>query len=88
MSGLFLSPSGGPIYTCPRCHFKVYYNDTVVDPNNGLRVCTMHCGADDFDPWRKPARQTEKIALEYPRPDDTLILDPNYPGDVNGPING
>lgn len=39
------------------------------DPNfPGLRVCDQGC-ADQKDPYRLPARKTERIALRFPRPD-------------------
>lgn len=56
---------------CARCHFKKPLSDLIADPNaNGLRVCGT-C-ADEFDPWRLPARKTEDIALQYPRPEEPL----------------
>jgi hypothetical protein len=48
------------------------------DPNfPGLRVCSQGC-ADQKDPYRLPARQTERITLQYPRPDTDIATDPNY----------
>ena len=42
------------------------------DPNfPGLRVCQQGC-ADNKDPYRLPARKTERINLQYPRPDVNL----------------
>jgi hypothetical protein len=39
------------------------------DPNfAGLRVCNEGC-ADQKDPYRLPARQTERINLRFARPD-------------------
>ncbi len=39
------------------------------DPNfAGLRVCDQGC-ADQKDPYRLPARKTERINLRFPRPD-------------------
>lgn len=56
---------------CDRCHLKAPYVDMVSDPNSpGLRV-HKHC-VDIFDPWRLPARQTEDISLQHPRPDVPL----------------
>lgn len=41
------------------------------DPNfPGMRVCKDDL--DEFDPWRLPARQTENIALRFPRPDVSI----------------
>lgn len=46
------------------------------DPNfPGMRVCKDD--KDNFDPWRLPARQTENIALRFPRPDVSIALQPN-----------
>lgn len=53
---------------CARCGMKHAYDDLESDPNfPGLRVCKDD--RDVFDPYRLPARVTENIALEYPRPD-------------------
>lgn len=49
---------------------KVYYADLVKDPNNGLMVCENCC--DALDPWRLPAKRTEEISLQHPRPDTEL----------------
>jgi len=47
------------------------------DPNfPGLRVCDQGC-ADQKDPYRLPARQTERIALRFARPDVSVATDPN-----------
>ncbi len=47
------------------------------DPNfPGLRVCDQGC-KDQFDPYRLPARKTERIALRFPRPDESVAVDPN-----------
>jgi hypothetical protein len=37
----------------------------------GLRVCDTGC-ADQFDPYRLPARKTERITIRFPRPDVNL----------------
>ena len=58
------------IAICDRCGMKLYNGDLVKDPNNGLRVC-VDC-KDDFDPYRLPARRTENVALDRPRPDEEL----------------
>lgn len=45
------------------------------DPNfPGMRVCKEDL--DNFDPWRLPARQTENIALRFPRPDVSVATGP------------
>lgn len=57
------------IAVCDRCKMKRAYADLGPDPNfPGLRVCNEGC-RDQFDPYRLPARQPEKIALRFPRPD-------------------
>lgn len=58
---------------CPRCQKKMYLGDMVKDPNNGMWVCKAD--QDVFDPWRLPARRTEKINVDHPRPDVTLELE-------------
>jgi hypothetical protein len=51
--------------------------EAMPDPNfPGLKVCQQGC-ADQIDPYRLPARQTERIALRYPRPDVSVATDPN-----------
>lgn len=58
---------------CDRCKMKRSLTELVSDPNApGLRVCTRGC-VDDLDPWRLPARSTDKIELHYPRPDVPLL---------------
>lgn len=57
---------------CDRCRKKVSILHLVSDPNSpGLRVCKDTC-VDEFDPWRLPARMTENITVEHPRPDTPL----------------
>jgi hypothetical protein len=47
------------------------------DPNfPGLRVCDQGC-RDQFDPYRLPARKTERINLRFPRPDVSVAVNPN-----------
>jgi photosystem II stability/assembly factor-like uncharacterized protein len=47
------------------------------DPNfPGLQVCGRGC-ADQKDPYRLPARQTERINLRFPRPDVSVATNPN-----------
>ena len=59
------------IAVCDRCKLKKAYTDLQPDGNSpGLRVCVDCC--DIKDPYRLPARQTEKINLRYPRPDEIL----------------
>ena len=47
------------------------------DPNfPGLRVCDQGF-ADQFDPYRLPARKTERITIRFPRPDANIAVDDN-----------
>jgi len=65
------------IAVCDRCKMKRAYVDMGPDPNfPGLRVCNQGC-RDQFDPYRLPARQPEKISLRFPRPDVSVAVDPN-----------
>lgn len=68
------------IAVCDRCKMKRAYVNLGPDPNYpGLRVCDQGC-RDQFDPYRLPARQPEKIAIRFPRPDDSLTqYDPQSP---------
>jgi len=51
--------------------------EAMPDPNfPGLKVCQQNC-ADQKDPYRLPARKTERITLQYPRPDVSVAVDPN-----------
>ena len=78
------------IAICDRCKMKRAYDFLMPDPNfPGLRVCPDTC-RDNFDPWRLPARQTEKISIRFPRPDadiaeyhDAITTDPNVVNDAN-----
>jgi hypothetical protein len=57
------------IGVCDRCKMKRAYVNLGPDPNfPGLRVCDQGC-RDQFDPYRLPARKTERINLRFPRPD-------------------
>jgi len=59
--------------------------EAMPDPNfPGLKVCTQGC-ADDKDPYRLPARKTERINLQYPRPDVSVADNDN--GLVTGKDN-
>ena len=74
--GLYLpvrTKGSAAITVCPRCQMKIYYSDAVQDPNNKLWVC-KDC-SDLYDPWRLPARQTEDISLQHPRPDTDVSTD-------------
>ena len=51
--------------------------EAMPDPNfPGLVVCQQGC-ADQKDPYRQPARKTERINLQYPRPDVSVAVDPS-----------
>ncbi len=75
------------IAICARCKMKRAYDDLVMDTNYpGLRVCVYGC-VDQKDPYRLPARQTERINLRYARPDENVetsqtILTVNNNGDI------
>lgn len=57
------------IGVCDRCKMKRPYVNLGKDPNfPGLQVCDQGC-RDQFDPYRLPARKTERINLRFPRPD-------------------
>ena len=75
------------IAICDRCSRKFAYTDLMPDPNfPGMRVCKDDL--DNFDPWRLPARQTENIALRFPRPDVSVATGPNLlntQGNANDP---
>jgi hypothetical protein len=48
------------------------------DPNfSGLRVCDQGC-RDQYDPYRLPARKTERINLRFPRPDVSVAANDDY----------
>ena len=72
---------------CDRCSRKFAYVDLMPDPNfPGMRVCKDDL--DNYDPWRLPARQTENIALRFPRPDVSIATGPNLlntQGNANDP---
>jgi len=65
------------IAVCDRCKMKRALVALGPDPNfPGLRVCDQGC-RDKFDPYRLPARKTERINLRFPRPDVSVSTDPN-----------
>jgi hypothetical protein len=52
-------------------------DEAMPDPNSpGLSVCQQNC-ADQKDPYRLPARKTERINLKFPRPDVSVATNPN-----------
>ena len=65
------------IAICDRCKMKRDHDQMRPDPNfPGLQVCGQNC-ADEKDPYRLPARKTERITLQYPRPDVSVATDDN-----------
>ena len=65
------------IAICDRCKMKRPHAEMRSDPNfPGLQVCNQGC-ADNFDPYRLPARKTERITIRFPRPDLSVAVDPN-----------
>jgi len=65
------------IAICDRCRMKRPHAELSKDPNfPGLMVCEQGC-KDEFDPYRLPARKTEKITIRFPRPDENISTDPN-----------
>lgn len=60
---------------CDRCRLKRPWVCLGPDPNSpGLRVCMDRGCADQFDPYRLPARQPEQITTMYARPDSSLAF--------------
>lgn len=72
---IWLDTRGKPVLSvaiCDRCKMKRPLSDLQPDLNApGTRVCNRGC-RDEFDPWRLPARRTEEVAVQYPRPDEEL----------------
>lgn len=65
------------IAVCDRCKMKRPHAVMRSDPNfPGLQVCDQGC-ADQKDPYRLPARKTERITIRFPRPDVSVAVDPN-----------
>ncbi len=68
---LFLDPTGRSTFgigICARCSRKMFLDELFSDPNSpGLMVCKEDL--DELDPYRLPARQTERINLDFVRPD-------------------
>ena len=75
----FLNTEGNAsiaIFICDRCRMKRAIVEAMPDPNfSGLKVCQQGC-ADQKDPYRLPARKTERINLQYPRPDVSVAVEP------------
>jgi hypothetical protein len=65
------------IGVCDRCKMKRAFITLGPDPNfPGLRVCEEGC-RDQFDPYRLPARKTERINLRFARPDVSVSTFPD-----------
>ena len=73
----FLDTTGNAslaIFVCDRCKMKRPHAVMRSDPNfPGLQVCNEGC-ADEFDPYRLPARKTERINIRFPRPDISVAV--------------
>jgi hypothetical protein len=76
---VFLNTRGNPtlgIGICGRCSRKFPLHKLYSDPNYpGLKVC--EADMDQFDPYRLPARQPEKITLPFVRPDGPIATNPD-----------
>jgi len=72
------------IAVCDRCRMKRPHAELSKDPNfPGLMVCEQGC-KDQFDPYRLPARKTERITIRFPRPDES-VADSNSGITTNAP---
>lgn len=61
------------IAICDRCNKKVPIVELRPDGNSpSLMVCQDAGCYDNFDPYRLPARQPDKITVKTPRPDVDL----------------
>lgn len=73
---VFLDPRGRSTFgigICARCQRKMSLEELMPDNNYpGLRVCKED--RDQLDPYRLAPRQTERITLDYPRPDVPINL--------------
>lgn len=66
------------IAVCDRCKMKYPHAVLRPDPNfPGLQVCDNGC-ADQFDPYRLPARKTERITIRFPRPDLSVATNDDF----------
>jgi len=78
--GIFLDTLGMSdiaIAVCDRCKMKRPHAVMQSDPNfPGLQVCDQGC-KDQFDPYRLPARKTERINIRFPRPDVSVAVTNN-----------
>ena len=67
----YLPWSEGNPAICMRCGLRGALTAMVADGNVPAMRVHPQC-RDDFDPWRLPARRTEDITLQYPRPDTPI----------------
>lgn len=78
--GKFLNTTGNPtlgVGICDRCQFKFPLHMLKPDPNApGLRVCEID--RDDYDPYRLPMRQPDRVQLPFNRPDVPLDTPPQF----------
>lgn len=80
---IFLDTQGNDVLNvaiCDRCARKRPWGDLVPDGNSpGLKVCArwIKTGCfDQYDPYRLPPRQPDKLTLQWARPDVPLIPNP------------
>ena len=61
---------------CDRCKFKRPLGKLGPDGNTpGLMVCQDKSGCkDEYDPWRLPAIQDDRINLPFVRPDEDIAV--------------
>lgn len=70
-----LSDGSIAIAICDRCKMKRAYTELGPDGNSpGLRVCQSYGCADERDPYRLPARQSDPLIMQFPRPDASLAV--------------
>lgn len=71
---IFLDPTGQSTFglgICARCQKKMFLSELYSDPNSpGLKVCIDDL--DEYDPYRLPPRQPDRITLPFYRPDQDL----------------
>lgn len=70
----FLNTMGKSILSpaiCDRCHIRGAAADMITDPDKPGLFVHKHC-ADQYDPWKLPPRQADKISIDHPRPDVSM----------------
>lgn len=81
------APGRLSIGICDRCKTKRAYQDLVPDGDRpGLRVCRPGVGdcRDQKDPWKKPPKQPEAVAVRFPRPDSDISIPGGAPEITGG----